>query len=82
MGLTVLQTKMSNLVIGEVDCATVFWCPLDDKVFTPQDDWDDDVLAEGEDSVIGDVARLAECFLQLFLDSSCRVLKSGVITSN
>ena len=68
---------MANLVIREVDCATVFRWPLDDKVFTPQDDGDDDVLAEGEDSVVSDVARLAEGFLQLFLDSSCRVLKFG-----
>ena len=66
---------MANLVFRELDGATVFRCPLDDKVFTPQDDGDDDVFAEGENSVVGDVARFAEGFLQLLLDSSCRILK-------
>ncbi len=74
-----MKTSCTYLVVREFDCAAIFRGPLDDKVFTPQDDGDDDVLAEGEDPVVGDVARLTESFLQFLLDSSCRVLKFIVI---
>ena len=51
-----------------MNVAAVLRGSLDDEVFAPQHDRDDDILAEGEDAVVGDVAGLAESLLQLLLD--------------
>ena len=51
-----------------MNVAPVLWSSFDDKSFAPQHHRDDDVLAEGEDAVVGDVAGLAESLLQFLLD--------------
>ena len=64
---------LEGLVGGELDVATMLLWPVDDERLSLEGNWNDDVLAEGQNTIVSNVARFTESFLQLFLDTSCAV---------
>merc|ERR1719510_1617905 len=66
---------LQGLKVIKLDISTIFLVPGDDKFFSLQGDRKDNKLAEGQNSIIGDISGLTESLLQLLLDVPRRVEK-------